>query len=399
MKKTLIFLILNYIIFFGIVFNVNAQYSNLGPGAYCTGNSSCASGTCLSDNTCACCVFSVTPNSPCLCPSTEYCNSTTFKCIYTGGTGLAYGSTCTSASQCSSNFCQPLNGTLTCLCTQNSHCPTSTPSCNTTTNQCYAGQPACTANWQCNTQYCNTAQGICASCTTNTNCSYGRECVNGNCVVSGADIVRGYGENCQQNSDCESSICRNGTCGCSENSDCYVAGQSYQSTCVNGTCVAGQSQAQNSNCWIRTQDSTEFAWQYENESECRSECQSFDCQLIYADECQGWCCISQGEGATNVSCSGSSASSGGSATIPNPLKCEDIPCVVDAITSLITSLVTVLGTIMIIIGGIQYISSAGSEDKARRAKNTVLYAVIGIAIAISVDFIVGFLREILSRNN
>ncbi|MDP2934149.1 MAG: TrbC/VirB2 family protein [bacterium] len=84
--------------------------------------------------------------------------------------------------------------------------------------------------------------------------------------------------------------------------------------------------------------------------------------------------------------------------IPNPLKCEDIECVVQTIADLIAGLVTVIGTIMIIIGGIQYITSAGNEDKAKRAKNTVLYAIIGIAIAVSASFIIGFLREILSSS-
>jgi amino acid transporter len=84
--------------------------------------------------------------------------------------------------------------------------------------------------------------------------------------------------------------------------------------------------------------------------------------------------------------------------IPNPMPCEDIECIVQTIADMVAGLVTVIGTIMIIIGGIQYITSAGSEDKARRAKNTVLYAIIGIAIAVSVDFIVGFLREVLSSS-
>jgi len=84
--------------------------------------------------------------------------------------------------------------------------------------------------------------------------------------------------------------------------------------------------------------------------------------------------------------------------IPNFLKCEDVECLVQTIADMIAGLVTVIGTIMIIFGGIQYITSAGSEDKARRAKNTVLYAIIGIAIAVSVSFIIGFLREILSSN-
>ncbi len=87
----------------------------------------------------------------------------------------------------------------------------------------------------------------------------------------------------------------------------------------------------------------------------------------------------------------------GQTTIPNPLKCDTIECIVQKIVDLITGLVTVIGTIMIIFGGIQFITSAGNEEKAKRAKDTILYAVVGIAIAVSVDFIVGFLREILGK--
>jgi len=52
---------------------------------------------------------------------------------------------------------------------------------------------------------------------------------------------------------------------------------------------------------------------------------------------------------------------------------------------------------MIIIGGIQYMTSAGNEEKTNKAKKTILWAIIGIAIVISVNFITGFLEEILGK--
>lgn len=45
---------------------------------------------------------------------------------------------------------------------------------------------------------------------------------------------------------------------------------------------------------------------------------------------------------------------------------------------------------MIILGGISYATAAGSPDKVRKAKNTVLYAVVGLVIAIAAFSITAF---------
>lgn len=108
--------------------------------------------------------------------------------------------------------------------------------------------------------------------------------------------------------------------------------------------------------------------------------------------------LAGGGGGTESNAVPADSTNIGLTEIPNFLKCESFECLIQTIAGFIAGLVTVIGTIMIIIGGIQYITSAGNEDKARRAKNTILYAIIGIAIAVSVDFIIGFLREILSSS-
>jgi TRAP-type C4-dicarboxylate transport system permease small subunit len=81
------------------------------------------------------------------------------------------------------------------------------------------------------------------------------------------------------------------------------------------------------------------------------------------------------------------------------IECPLNVCNLDSIVGIITTILNVLaiaaGTIMIIIGGIQYMTSAGSEDKAKKAKQTILYAIIGIAVVLSVDFIIGLVKEIL----
>lgn len=87
----------------------------------------------------------------------------------------------------------------------------------------------------------------------------------------------------------------------------------------------------------------------------------------------------------------------GSICIPNPLQEETVEGVLAAITGLLRNIAILLGTIMIIISGIQYLTSAGSEERATKAKKTMFYTVIGVVIVIAVDFIMRVIREILGN--
>ena len=53
-------------------------------------------------------------------------------------------------------------------------------------------------------------------------------------------------------------------------------------------------------------------------------------------------------------------------------------------------LVGALAVIFIIIGGIQYVVSAGDPKKTAQAKNTILYAIIGVVLAVAAGAIVKF---------
>lgn len=64
--------------------------------------------------------------------------------------------------------------------------------------------------------------------------------------------------------------------------------------------------------------------------------------------------------------------------------------------NVISILLYVAGTIaviMIIVGAIRYITSDGDANKASQAKNTIIYAVIGLVVAIMsfgiVNFVIG----------
>jgi len=53
-------------------------------------------------------------------------------------------------------------------------------------------------------------------------------------------------------------------------------------------------------------------------------------------------------------------------------------------------LVGAVSVIMIIIGGLRYVTSNGDAKQTEAAKNTILYAVIGIVVAIASFAIVSF---------
>jgi hypothetical protein len=60
---------------------------------------------------------------------------------------------------------------------------------------------------------------------------------------------------------------------------------------------------------------------------------------------------------------------------------------------ILTTLTYVIGAIsvlMIIIGGIRYVTSNGDQNQITSAKNTILYAVIGLVVAILAYAIVSF---------
>ena len=66
---------------------------------------------------------------------------------------------------------------------------------------------------------------------------------------------------------------------------------------------------------------------------------------------------------------------------------------IGTIQVIINVVLTVLGlvaVIMIIFGGVQYTTSSGDATKVTKAKNTILYAVVGLIIALLAFAIVNF---------
>lgn len=60
------------------------------------------------------------------------------------------------------------------------------------------------------------------------------------------------------------------------------------------------------------------------------------------------------------------------------------------IVNIISAIVGVIAVIMIVVGGFKYITSGGDSNKVSSAKNTIIYAIIGLIIVALAQVIVRF---------
>ncbi|MBQ3464623.1 hypothetical protein IJH15_00135 [Candidatus Saccharibacteria bacterium] len=77
----------------------------------------------------------------------------------------------------------------------------------------------------------------------------------------------------------------------------------------------------------------------------------------------------------------------------NGCKGTKAPKLENTIINIIEAIIAVLGVvavIFIIIGGIQYMTSTGDPGKVKKAKDTILYALIGLAVCVLSFAIVNF---------
>lgn len=74
----------------------------------------------------------------------------------------------------------------------------------------------------------------------------------------------------------------------------------------------------------------------------------------------------------------------------------DLTANVGNIINILIGVIGVAAVIMLIIGGFQYVFSAGNEKGTKAGKDTILYAIIGIVVALLAFAIVNFVLGGLS---
>ena len=69
---------------------------------------------------------------------------------------------------------------------------------------------------------------------------------------------------------------------------------------------------------------------------------------------------------------------------------KSLGSILTTVTNILLFLMGAVSVIMIIIGGFRYVTSQGDQTQMQSAKNTILYAVIGLIVAIAAYAIVSF---------
>ena len=83
----------------------------------------------------------------------------------------------------------------------------------------------------------------------------------------------------------------------------------------------------------------------------------------------------------------------------NPIGWKSVSELVDAVLNNLMGIIAFIAVIFIIIGGIMYMTSGGSETMITRAKKTIAGAVIGLAIAIASPTFLKEIQSILGGSN
>lgn len=71
----------------------------------------------------------------------------------------------------------------------------------------------------------------------------------------------------------------------------------------------------------------------------------------------------------------------------------DLSTFVRSIINILLFVIGLIAVLMIIIGGLRYVLSGGDSNSTNAAKNTILYAVIGLVVAIMAYAIVNFVVD------
>ena len=97
---------------------------------------------------------------------------------------------------------------------------------------------------------------------------------------------------------------------------------------------------------------------------------------------------------SSVSAAGDVCSSSASSEVKEAAGCsggsDDLPDIIVNILNVIIGVAGFISVIWIIIGGVNYMTSSGDPNKTKKARDTILYACIGLVICVLSFAIVNF---------
>lgn len=89
---------------------------------------------------------------------------------------------------------------------------------------------------------------------------------------------------------------------------------------------------------------------------------------------------------------GANGANGGASQTPKEAS-DNLNHVLTTVINIFSVIVGVAAVIMIVMAGFRYITSGGSQEKVTSAKNTIMYAVIGLIVVALAQVIVQFVLE------
>ena len=92
--------------------------------------------------------------------------------------------------------------------------------------------------------------------------------------------------------------------------------------------------------------------------------------------------------ADALQCGANGASGNNDAT--SKTATDSVNNLLSTVLNLLSVVIGLVAVIMIIVAGFKYITSGGKEDSVKSAKNTILYAIIGIVVVVLAQVIVQF---------
>lgn len=83
-------------------------------------------------------------------------------------------------------------------------------------------------------------------------------------------------------------------------------------------------------------------------------------------------------------------------TLINPVYAPDIPTLLNNIATFLLGIVLALGVIVIIWAGLLYVTAGGEEEKIKKAKQAIIWAIVGVTLALLAKGLVMVIQDVLS---
>lgn len=102
------------------------------------------------------------------------------------------------------------------------------------------------------------------------------------------------------------------------------------------------------------------------------------------------------QSARDAACQGVALTGGTCDSDPNNSSAEGtINKTIKTVIDIFSVVVGVIAVIMIMVGGLKYITSSGDSNNVNGAKNTILYAVIGLVVVALAQIVVRFVLNLV----